>query len=486
MHKAAKPIDEAPSSAAGRSPTVFRAPARHPSPMLFRKEAVLFPADVLVAAGSMGLAMVIRFGGSVPPYHLTPYLMWLALIVALRLAGAFYFGLYDFKHRLTLSDHVFGAAGAAVAGVGACYLFLAFNQLYLFPSTQLSRLVALIDLGQTILWFAASRAAMLFWLARSGYRVRIALVGPREESARLAEEIRSNAPALACVEGVVAVEPGPANAPGLLGTAADLQEIVTRLSIDQLVLVQAPLPQRKLRDILWECDQSGRELFLYPDLDVSILANTRVFSIAGLPVLSLRPMYERSLYRVGKRVFDAAFSALLLTLAAPIMAALAAAIKFSSRGPVIFAQERIGRYGNRFRIYKFRTMVVNAEADSGPVLASQNDHRVTRIGRFLRRTRLDELPQFWNVLLGNMSLVGPRPERQDFFERYAEENPLYERRLLVRPGVTGLAQIHGRYDTDYTHKLRYDLIYINGLSFAMDLRILLATVKIVLTGRGAV
>jgi lipopolysaccharide/colanic/teichoic acid biosynthesis glycosyltransferase len=134
---------------------------------------------------------------------------------------------------------------------------------------------------------------------------------------------------------------------------------------------------------------------------------------------------------------------------------------------------------------KFRTMVHGAESGSGPVLSERGDPRVTPLGRFMRRFRLDEAPQLWNVLTGAMSLVGPRPERPAFVARFTETDPLYERRHLVRPGMTGLAQIHGRYDSDYAHKLRYDLMYVNSASFAMDLRILFATLRIVVTGSGA-
>jgi lipopolysaccharide/colanic/teichoic acid biosynthesis glycosyltransferase len=172
-------------------------------------------------------------------------------------------------------------------------------------------------------------------------------------------------------------------------------------------------------------------------------------------------------------------------LALPVGAIVALAIKLTSPGPVFFTQERAGFRGQRFRVVKFRSMAVDAEVNTGPVLSSGADPRVTRVGRALRRFRVDEIPQLWNVLKGEMSLVGPRPERPEFMTQFMGENPLYERRLLVKPGLTGLAQIHGRYDTDYTQKLRYDLVYLNSMSLATDLRILAATVRIVLTGKGA-
>jgi lipopolysaccharide/colanic/teichoic acid biosynthesis glycosyltransferase len=178
-------------------------------------------------------------------------------------------------------------------------------------------------------------------------------------------------------------------------------------------------------------------------------------------------------------------SVALILLTSPLWLLAALAIKLDSRGPVLFSQVRVGHRGRYFRIHKFRSMVQNAETETGPVLSPLGDNRVTRVGRLLRRSRADELPQLWNILRGDMSFVGPRPERPEFFDQFVRENPLYERRTLVQPGLTGSAQIHAYYGTDYRHKLRYDLMYINNLSFALDLRLIVATIRIVLTGRGA-
>jgi len=189
---------------------------------------------------------------------------------------------------------------------------------------------------------------------------------------------------------------------------------------------------------------------------------------------------------VGKRLIDIGLSLFLLVLLSPFCLLAALAIRLTSPGPALFSQERIGRDGRPFTLRKLRTMVVGAEDESGPVLSTKGDPRVTAVGRWLRKLRLDEVPQLWNVLCGQMSLVGPRPERREFIDRFVRENPLYQRRLLVKPGLTGLAQVHGRYDTDYTYKLRYDLIYINRICLTQDLRILFATIRTVLTGRGAI
>lgn len=190
---------------------------------------------------------------------------------------------------------------------------------------------------------------------------------------------------------------------------------------------------------------------------------------------------------VLKRCIDLAAASIGLLVTSPAIALIALAIKLDSKGPVFYVQERVGRFGDRFRMYKFRTMIVDAES-SGPVWAQgKEDPRMTRLGRALRRSHLDELPQLMNVLTGEMSLVGPRPERPCFVEGLNRSIPRYDERLLIKPGMTGLAQVHYRYDTslaDVKRKLRFDVLYIKRMCLALDLRILSWTVMVVLTGRG--
>lgn len=450
-----------------------------------RKETLLAGSDMLACVGSIALALYVRFGADVPHAHRIPYLTYWPVLLFLRMVMAYAFGLYDFKHRLTVADHAFNGCGAALAGVVPGYIFLALVQLYRPADAplyaRLSRLVALIDAAILAAWFAVSRTAVLALLQRLGYQVRLALVGPNDKCARLADEIHTHGPKPVRVAGVIVSDAATTSS-----CARQLEELARQTQIDQAILASAEIPQQELRDLLLLLDQSRAEVFLYPELDVPILATTNVFSIAGVPLLSLNPALAMSPYRFFKRFMDVAVALVGLVLALPVCAAAALAVRCASPGPALFSQERMGLRGRRFRVYKLRTMRADAEAGSGPVLSTKDDPRIMPVGRRLRRFRIDELPQLWNVVLGHMSLVGPRPERPEFVERFVRENPLYERRLLVRPGLTGLAQIHGRYDTDYTHKLRYDLIYINSVSFAQDLRILLATIRTVLTGKGAV
>ena len=191
---------------------------------------------------------------------------------------------------------------------------------------------------------------------------------------------------------------------------------------------------------------------------------------------------------VIKRISDIIPAALGLTVMAPIMVIIAILIKLDSRGPVFFRQERVGEGGEVFTLLKFRSMREDAEAKTGPVWAKKDDDRVTGLGRILRKTRLDELPQLINVLKGDMSFVGPRPERQFFVEQLIEKIPYYSLRGSVKPGVTGWAQIcypYGASEEDAYEKLQYDLYYIKNMSFLLDLTIIFETAKVVLLGRGS-
>jgi exopolysaccharide biosynthesis polyprenyl glycosylphosphotransferase len=194
-----------------------------------------------------------------------------------------------------------------------------------------------------------------------------------------------------------------------------------------------------------------------------------------------------SVRRAWKRVLDIVLAFLGILLVMPFLPIVAVLIKLTSPGPVLFRQLRVGERGCEFTLIKFRTMCDNAEKETGPVWASENDPRITRLGALLRKIRIDEIPQLFNVLKGDMSFIGPRPERKEFVERLSEKIPYYGKRHFVKPGVTGWAQVkypYGASDEDALEKLRYDLYYIKNYSFTLDLIIILETIKVVLFGRG--
>lgn len=468
---------------AARSSLVGTATKKHRSQMnpaftdaavarpVLRKETALAALDMAAAFACLWLALWARFGRDIPAAHLIPYLTYCPVLIAWRVFMAQCFGLYDFRCRLTTADHAFGGLGAALAGVVPGYAALAVIQLYYAPATRLSRAVAGLDLAFLAAWFVMSRAVALCWLRHVGYAVRVLVAGPADSAQALADEMRRHAPKLLDVTGAV--------------EARDLAAQLDRERVDRVVLSGEEIPQRALSDLLYACDRHSADVLVHPGLGLAALASARVVSMAGVPLVALTPAAAGSAYRAVKRAIDATVALGMLIGGLPFWVVVGLGIRAGSRGPLFLSQERLGVGGRPFQMFKFRTMIADAEADTGPALASKDDPRVTPLGRVLRRRRIDEIPQLWNVLRGEMSLVGPRPERPEFARGFIEENPLYERRFLAKPGLTGLAQVHGRYDTNYTQKLRYDLIYINGASLALDLRILAATLRTVLTGRGA-
>jgi len=234
------------------------------------------------------------------------------------------------------------------------------------------------------------------------------------------------------------------------------------------------------------CEKNFGRTFLYPSLqDIRLFSQIRLLAIAGIPLIEVSNRQLFAPYVRIKRLIDVGCALAGLLAALPICLATAAAIKLTSPGPLFYTQERVGRNGRRFKLYKFRSMVADAEAHTGPVWASANDSRVTPVGGFIRKHRIDEIPQLLNVLKGDMSLVGPRPERPHFHREFCAKWPMFEKRLAVRPGVTSLSHVLGSYDSEPEDRLRYDLMYISSCSMLTDFKILAATVRVVLGAKGA-
>ena len=274
----------------------------------------------------------------------------------------------------------------------------------------------------------------------------------------------------------------------VIGSYDQLLEIVQRESIDQII-VALPDGRGKLPvEALLTCKMQG----------VHVEEGTTFYEkVSGKIMLeNLRPSWMifssgfsvSPLLRLLKRLGDLLLAGSSLILTAPLLPVIALLIKIESRGPVFFTQERVGQNGQLFVLIKFRSMYDDAEEVTGPVYADKNDLRITGVGRWLRRTRLDELPQLLNVLRGEMSFVGPRPERPFFVQQFAKEIPYYTQRLSVKPGITGWAQVnypYGATQEDAVEKLRLDLYYIKNMSLLLDMFIVLKTAKIALLGQGA-
>lgn len=269
----------------------------------------------------------------------------------------------------------------------------------------------------------------------------------------------------------------------VLGSRADIERIVEEYQVDEVMIAYAPTWQQRLAEMLVSNGHRHVKVKVVPNIVEVMLGGPVADRVGDIPVVDITPRLPSKRLLVAKRVFDVLFAAFGLLLSFPFLLVGAVAIKLSSPGPIIYKQERVGKDGKLFYIFKLRTMVRDAERITGPVLASKGDPRITRIGRILRATKLDEVPQFINVLSGNMSIVGPRPERPNFVEEYRERIPHYDERHRIKPGITGWAQVMGGYHTTVYDKLRYDLMYLYHMSLWLDLKIIFLTIWTVLKRR---
>ncbi len=268
----------------------------------------------------------------------------------------------------------------------------------------------------------------------------------------------------------------------VLGKRDATPDLVKKYSVDEVILAYAPTWQHQLAEDL-AANYPEVTLRVVPSPYDALMRTYEVECYSDIALIRLA-FGGRGIHEISKRAFDIAASLLGLVVLSPFLIVSALLIRFSSKGGVIFSQNRIGRHGKEFTLYKFRTMIPNAEAQSGPVLANgTRDSRLTPIGKWLRRFRIDEIPQLWNVLKGEMSLVGPRPERPHFVQQFVKKTPTYAQRHQVRPGITGLAQICGGYHTDARDKLRFDLIYVSHYSVWLDITLLLRTLLVVVDSK---
>lgn len=229
------------------------------------------------------------------------------------------------------------------------------------------------------------------------------------------------------------------------------------------------------------CHQAGKTVLLVPNTYEIFCTGAVLDKIDDIPVFRATSLYPSLEVRTLKRFLDIVVAGIGFFCALPFMILTAIAIKIFDPGPILYSQIRTGKDGKEFRVYKFRTMRVDAEKYTGPMLAKENDPRITKLGKFLRTVRLDELPQIWNVIIGDMSIVGPRPERPFFVEQFVKETPEYAYRHNVKPGITGMAQVYGKYNTTAFDKLVYDLMYIEKCGLLADFAIIIQTVKVLLT-----
>jgi exopolysaccharide biosynthesis polyprenyl glycosylphosphotransferase len=451
----------------------------------------LLLVDLLIGAGAYAGAWLIRVYVPLPfTQDLLPQERWDVVShfwPVLVLSQGFFlyiFGMYDdlrvMRYREVVT-HVFTACLSQVVAVTS--IFYLTNGV--FPRSVIL-IFGLFNLLALLAWrlFAKSRV-------HTGLQ-RVLVVGESLVSVQeLTREIRRNpwmglkVVGIAADAGTLSEETEELEAP-LLGSLEEAPELIARHEIDEIVFAsQSTWKDRVLHSVSRLQVERPLRIAILPSVYEIAIGRLKHINLRDTPLIEVKRNPNEPFERLVKRCFDVVIASFCLLLLSPVVLLIAAAIILNSGGPVFYLQERVGRGGKTFRLIKFRTMIADAERESGETFAQPDDPRVTRVGAVLRRLRLDEVPQFLNVLKGDMSFVGPRPERPGFVRLFSKSLPGYNERHKVKPGMTGLAQVRGYYDTAAENKLRYDLAYIYNYSFSLDLLILLETIKVILTRRGS-
>jgi sugar transferase (PEP-CTERM system associated) len=444
----------------------------------------IMAVEFVMLLGCAVLAFVIRFHDSfIETWKVEqPGLRIVLLAVILQLSG-YFLDQYEFRPG---HDESVRRRLIAIATSGMAVLLIQQSFPWLVPG----RGVLAIALALMALFYFGWHSSLRAFLGRAP-RAGILVLGTNRLAQDLAREIIKRPEMRLKVEGFLTNDAALVGVrlvnPCVIGLTEDLPRLVDQLNIKSVVVA---LNDR--RGVLPTDD-----LLALKCRGVTVEDGTTVYErVTGkIAVDNLKPSWLifSEGFEVSKQVllikdiFSFAVSLLLLVLAGPVMVLAAVAIMLESRGPLFFRQERVGKGGRVFTLWKFRSMRADAEKETGPVYAAEHDTRVTRVGRVLRKTRIDELPQLWNVLKGDMSFVGPRPERPMFVKQLEEKLPYYGLRHIVKPGITGWAQVnygYGRNDEDTVEKLQYDLYYIKNLSLMLDILTLFETAKAVLKGRG--
>ena len=412
---------------------------------------IVFLTNIVLVNFSFIVSFFVRYGLPFPKRNFLPFKNSFVFLTVIHVAALAFFGVYKtrFKSSWDLFQRVFaGLVLGTLLSIAFVYVFRVKWGAFptsVFVISFFVNLVLLFKLNQLIL------------RAKQKIRKKVVVIGRGSFNGMVSKK--------ALVENI---------------SIDEIDELMQHTDADEIIICEQIENQKFLNLLAYFIQKSKMDVLFSPSIYLKLLPE-KIDGSNSLAALSTFVGRKRDADEFLIRSLDLVGSVVVLTISLPLLALISLSIKISSPGPVLYKQKRVGKDGTLFTLYKFRTMVKDAEEIVGPVLASENDPRVTEVGRWLRRTRLDELPQLFNVLRGEMSLVGPRPERPYFVKVH---RALRELRLAVRPGITGLAQIRSFYDLNPKHKIKYDYLYIQQRSFLLNLYILAKTIPVVFSKKG--
>ena len=433
---------------------------------------------------SFVLAWFIRFKSgiiNIDEWHLsfTQYLRPIVLVIPLYIFLYNFFNLYSAYRIRGIWDELFNIIKANVLGILIFILYL-----FLIKDIHYSRYFLFVFSISCIIITSFTRGIIRYMarkLRRKGFNLKhILIVGVSELTVEFLKLVEVNKHWGYNVKGMLDDNKKSGfklEGKEVIGRIKDLENFLEDLDVDEVFITLELKEYEKLGKIIETCEKAGIRTQIIPDYCKYIPAKPYVEEVGGLPIINIRYIpLDNILNRIGKRIFDILGSTLCIILFSPVMLFTSIMILITSPGPIFFKQERVGLNKKNFMMYKFRSMKVQKEDEEKTQWTTKDDPRKTRFGNFIRKTSIDELPQIFNVLKGDMSLIGPRPERPFFVEQFKEEIPRYMIKHQVRPGITGWAQVNGyRGDTSIIGRIEHDLYYIENWTFGLDIKILCLT-----------
>ena len=452
--------------------------------------ALLVAMDALMAGLAFAAGYFLRLQSeyeNIAPF--SDYWGMLLIHVATVVLVFFFYRLYHRQRATSHIDEFYAVFGAASVGTIAAIAFISLIYKSELDYPRLMMVYAWVLTILLVAWGRVIHARMQWGLQARGFNeVRLLIVGAGEVGRMVLHKIRQSPGLGYTVVGFVDDRDPPSNVLGasVLGQTDDLPRLIETHQVDEVIVAMPEASHQDILSIITRCEREKVTIKVFPDVFQIMASEVSIGDLNGLPLLTVRDIALRGWRLALKRGMDVLGSGLALLIFSPIMLLVATLIKLDSPGSVFYVQERMGMDARPFLMFKFRSMRPNAEADTGPVWATHSDPRRTRIGTIIRRFSIDELPQLINVLLGDMSLVGPRPERPIFVEQFKRSIPRYMDRHKEKAGMTGWAQVNGlRGDTSIIERTKYDLWYIENWSLLLDFKILARTLTSVFLDRHA-